>query len=874
MSKNVPKDIYSKDFSIMTLYNIVSILKSIAASQPNIRTTTDGSVYDALNTNPAIQYDVFHISQTNHREDENYDYYGFNLFYISRLEDSLENNRLQIQSIGKEVLSNIIRTLCENFAIDYPTITYFPFTQRFNDLCAGVYCSLQLDVPKELWCADDYVAEVVPGSGIKLQDIGITITENGLRVITADAEYDGIGEIRIETNVPQSAAVLQDKEVEYTENGSYSIHPDPAYDGLSSVSVDVLVPDNYDEGYDDGKRDGEAEQKAKLTVTSFTENNTYTRENGWSAVTVDVPSDYQEGYDDGAADQKAKLVPTAITENGTYSREDGYSSIEVNVPKTGQTINNQEKWVHFSPSQAEYNLTWMPDLQAYATSTPVRVSADTGYTGIEPAIIDIFQPATEAIALGEQNQRAKLVTTAITQNGTYAREDGYSSIEVNVPQGQGYDEGFNDGEEAQKAKMVSTAFTQNGTYSREDGYSAITVNVDDRYDEGYDDGYKAGAAACSGLLATAITLNVASAITDSGTATTTYSPSTAYTDIYYTSSDSTIATINENTGVITVRKSGTVTICTKDRMSGLQDCKSVVVSIAEPSLNMPLTMHIVQAGNIVWKTTDASFATTIQYKKNDGNWTNITSTTGGTPIEVNAGDTVWFRGNNAQYSLGGSAIPGFSIPAPYNTFSGTTAVFELSNNIMSLINSSNFANLKTFQSAYTFCGLFDSCTGLTNAENLLMPATALTNYCYTGMFFRCRGMVSAPSLPATNLATACYEEMFHYCVKLKNAPAILPALTLKSYCYSWMFTNCTELVTAPELPAKTLVDHCYLHMFDFCPKLQTIKCLATNISAERCTKGWVDSVAATGVFTKAAEMSSWTRGEDGIPTGWTVSNNS
>lgn len=206
----------------MTLYNIVSILKAVAASQPNIRTTTDGSVYDALNTNPAIQYDVFHISQTNHREDENYDYYGFNLFYISRLEDSLENNRLQIQSIGKEVLSNIIRTLCENFAIDYPTITYFPFTQRFNDLCAGVYCSLQLDVPKELWCADDYLAEVIPNSGLKLQDIGITITENGLRVITPGAEYDGIGEIRIKTEVPQ----VTSKDLIANIQGDYFLIPE------------------------------------------------------------------------------------------------------------------------------------------------------------------------------------------------------------------------------------------------------------------------------------------------------------------------------------------------------------------------------------------------------------------------------------------------------------------------------------------------------------------------------------------------------------------------------------------------------------------------------------------------------------------------
>ena len=261
----------------MTLFQIIQILKEIALTQPNIKSATDGSIYDIMNTNPSVKYDVVHFSQTTHQSDEETDYYGLNIFYVSRLEDSLEDNRLQIQSIGKEVLDNIIRTFCENWNIDFPIITYTPFTQKFNDLCAGCYCNLRLEIPKEIICADDYVAEVVPGSGIKLQDIGITITQNGLIVVTPDAEYDGIGEIRIETNVPQYPAVLQDKEVEYTENGSYSIHPDPAYDGLSSVSVDVDVPDRYDEGYDDGKQDGEVEQKAKLTVTSFTENNTYTR---------------------------------------------------------------------------------------------------------------------------------------------------------------------------------------------------------------------------------------------------------------------------------------------------------------------------------------------------------------------------------------------------------------------------------------------------------------------------------------------------------------------------------------------------------------------------------------------------------------------
>ena len=647
----------------MTLYEIVDILKKIALDQPNIRSASDGSVYDKLNTNPSVQYDVFHISQTNHQEDFETDYYGLQLFYISRLEDSLEDNRLQIQSIGKEILGNIIRTFCENFAIDYPTITYIPFTQKFNDLTAGVYCNVRLEVPKDLVCADDYVAEVVPGSGLKLQDIGITITENGLRVITADAEYDGIGEIRIQTEVPQSAAVLQDKEVEYTENGSYTVHPDPAYDGLSSVSVDVDVPDNYDEGYADGKQDGENEQKAKLTVTSFTENNTYTRENGWSAVTVDVPDRYDEGYgdgfDDGEESQKGKLASINIIENGVYVRENGWSALTVEVP---------------SDYQDGYN---------------------DGYG-------DGFND-------GEEAQKAKLTTLIVTANGEYSRVDGYSAITVTVPQTGSSNEdlianlqgdyylipygtthlrdyafyetcfssitipttvsaignnafAFNDcltsitipdsvqylGTYAfAYCEVLETAIIGSGiseirnrTFSGcraltgitipsgvtsignsvFDGCSALTemtfegltpptINTGnslgstaytfpiyvpcqsiDAYKTAFGEAYAPRIQCREQEMITAITLNVSSAITDSGTATTTYSPSNAYVDYYYTSSNPSIATIDPNTGVITVVANGSVTICTIDRISGLQDCKEISVTKTPPApVNIPYT---------------------------------------------------------------------------------------------------------------------------------------------------------------------------------------------------------------------------------------------------------------------------------------------
>ena len=103
----------------------------------------------------------------------------------------------------------------------------------------------------------------------------------------------------------------------------------------------------------------------------------------------------------------------------------------------------------------------------------------------------------------------------------------------------------------------------------------------------------------------------------------------------------------------------------------------------------------------------------------------------------------------------------------------------------------------------------------------------------------------------------------------KTAPK-LPATELAPECYSNMFNGCTSLTTAPDLPAATLKAGCYFNMFVGCISLSSVTCLATNISAEKCTMNWLGSVAKTGTFTKAASMNSWGSGADGIPSGWTV----
>ena len=56
---------------------------------------------------------------------------------------------------------------------------------------------------------------------------------------------------------------------------------------------------------------------------------------GLSRVVIDPQTLYNEGYGqgktDGVNEQKSKLEPINITENGTYTKEDGYNQIEVNV---------------------------------------------------------------------------------------------------------------------------------------------------------------------------------------------------------------------------------------------------------------------------------------------------------------------------------------------------------------------------------------------------------------------------------------------------------------------------------------------------------------------------------------------------------------
>lgn len=324
-----------------------------------------------------------------------------------------------------------------------------------------------------------------------------------------------------------------------------------------------------------------------------------------------------------------------------------------------------------------------------------------------------------------------------------------------------------------------------------------------------------------------------------------------------------------------------------DDVTGDELIISVNQSPIPPYEKQYLTFEILSAGTITWKGTKNDNLKTISYRKDNSlNWTDITSTTAGTSFNVDAGDKILFKGENTNYAISDNN---------YNGFLGSTAVYNVYGNIMSLVGGDNFSGLTTLNSAFTFHSLFRT-TKVNDATNLVLPATVLSIWCYKsmfessrlvfppklpattlvekcyyGMFYGCTGLTSAPELPATTLAVGCYQQMFQNCTSLTTAP-VLSATTLANSCYVGMFRDCESLATAPELPATTLVNGCYQQMFYGCHHLNYIKCLATNISASNSRSNWVQSTSYSGTFVKSAGISeaTWGRGTSGIPNNWTV----
>lgn len=138
----------------MTLLDVINRLEGVAKTQPQVSEVVGRDVY-LLNEKASVTYGVFAWTQSQHSFDLMGDSttYGFTLFYVDRLKADKSNTE-EVQSVGVQVIKNILRTLAGEMGVSNGNIT--PFMQRFTDECAGVFCNVSLTAPDDTICEQSF----------------------------------------------------------------------------------------------------------------------------------------------------------------------------------------------------------------------------------------------------------------------------------------------------------------------------------------------------------------------------------------------------------------------------------------------------------------------------------------------------------------------------------------------------------------------------------------------------------------------------------------------------------------------------------------------------------------------------------------------
>ena len=200
----------------MNYFNLVKNIQDTALKHQFVQEFFEGDVYDIMNTQdrkyPTVILTTERIDDTN-----GYQTITASLFCIDRL-TSDGVNKLEVQSICQTILQGILLKLESAYPeMTIQTESFVPFTEKFKDLCAGMYVECSLSYPSMI-CED----EVFTTKEIILKSNGI---------------YDVIGYDRAIVSVETPT---QSKELSISANGSYTILPDEGY-YLSGVNVDVNI---------------------------------------------------------------------------------------------------------------------------------------------------------------------------------------------------------------------------------------------------------------------------------------------------------------------------------------------------------------------------------------------------------------------------------------------------------------------------------------------------------------------------------------------------------------------------------------------------------------------------------------------------------
>ena len=139
----------------MTLLQLIRIIEKVALKEAPARCVVENDVF-RLNALPNAKYGVFAWTQGQHvgSTPRSLRTFSFTFFYVARLRTD-EKNQVEVQSVGCDVLGNILRTLEEEYGVEVDDYTITTFNQRFTDVCAGAFANVRLQVPASSMCVEE-----------------------------------------------------------------------------------------------------------------------------------------------------------------------------------------------------------------------------------------------------------------------------------------------------------------------------------------------------------------------------------------------------------------------------------------------------------------------------------------------------------------------------------------------------------------------------------------------------------------------------------------------------------------------------------------------------------------------------------------------
>lgn len=140
----------------MNYFDLVETIKTVSLRYS--QEFYEGDVYEFLNSGNH-KYPSVILTVQNITTDDNINSVSATLFCVDRLTDNADN-KLEIQSLCMTNLSKIIDSL-EDKVTNLTANTYTPFTEKFSDLCGGMYIEFSLQYVGENICEEETIRTLV-----------------------------------------------------------------------------------------------------------------------------------------------------------------------------------------------------------------------------------------------------------------------------------------------------------------------------------------------------------------------------------------------------------------------------------------------------------------------------------------------------------------------------------------------------------------------------------------------------------------------------------------------------------------------------------------------------------------------------------------